>query len=189
MIAGLVLALALTVSLAAAQTSSSQTPTQGQATSPSPSAPSTQPEATPQAPTASPSQTAPEGSAGSQSQTAPRGQAGSASQTPSTSTQSQPAEKGASSEDELQLTDDQKMKLQPIIQEEMVQIDAVRTDNTLSPEQKKAKVTQIKQDHFPKIQAILTPEQRKKLADMQEKARQQHQGTSGTQSNPQQPPQ
>ena len=88
----------------------------------------------------------------------------------------------------MQLTDDQKAKLQPIIQEEMVQMDAVRTDNSLTMAQKQAKVAQIKRDHFPKIEAILTPEQRKKLADMQEKAKQQH-PAPGSQSNPQQPPQ
>jgi len=54
--------------------------------------------------------------------------------------------------------------------------------------QKQAKVAQIKRDHFPKIEAILTPEQRKKLADMQEKAKQQR-PAPGSQSNPQQPPQ
>jgi protein CpxP len=112
-----------------------------------------------------------------------QGQAGSTT----SSGQGQAAGRSSSVEDELQLTEDQKAKLQPIIQDEMIQIDAVRTDNSLSMEQKQAKVSQIKKDHFPKIEAILTPEQRKKLADMQERARQQRQG--GSQSNPQQPPQ
>ena len=187
--AGLIFALALAITLmAAAQTSSSQSSSQGQATRPSQSTPSTQPgtqpQASPQAPAGSQSQTAPEGQAGSQTSMPSQGQAGSTG----TGGQSQSAAQGSSTEDELQLTDDQKAKLQPIIQEEMVQMDAVRTDNSLTMAQKQAKVAQIKRDHFPKIEAILTPEQRKKLVDMQEKARQQPQ-TPGSQSNAQQPPQ
>ena len=75
----------------------------------------------------------------------------------------------------------------------MSQIEAVRNDSTLTMDQKVEKVRQIKQTEFPKIQAVLTPEQQKKLADMQERARQQQQGaTQGTrgssgQDNPQPP--
>ena len=196
--AGLILALAVTLT-AAAQTSRSQSPTQGRATAPSQTAPSTQPgtqpQASPQAPAGSQSQTAPEGQTGFQSQTPSAGEAGSQTQPPQSQPgsatsrgQGQAAGQGSPTEDELQLTNDQKAKLQPIIQEEMVQIDAVRNDNSLTMEQKQAKVAQIKRDHFPKIEAILTPEQRKKLVDMQEKARQQPQ-TPGSQSNAQQPPQ
>jgi hypothetical protein len=84
----------------------------------------------------------------------------------------------------LQLTDAQKAQLQPIIQEEMSQIEAVRNDGTLTMDQKVEKVRQIKQTEFPKIQAVLTPEQQKKLADMQERARQQQQGAAqGTQGS------
>jgi Spy/CpxP family protein refolding chaperone len=73
--------------------------------------------------------------------------------------------------------------LQPIIQEEMGQIEAVRNDTSMSMDQKVAKVRQIKQTEFPKIQAVLTPEQQKKLADIQERAKQQGAGQAGS-SNP-----
>jgi hypothetical protein len=195
-IAGLILALAVT--LTAAQTSSSQAPTPGQAASPSQTTPSTppgtQPQASPQAPAGSQSQTGAEGQASSPSQAPSAGEAGSPTQpsqrqagSATSGGHGPAAQPGSSTEDELQLTNEQKEKLQPIIQEEMVQIDAVRTDNSLTMEQKQAKVAQIKKDHFPKIEAILTPEQRKKLVDMQEKARQQQ--APGSHSNPQQPPQ
>jgi Spy/CpxP family protein refolding chaperone len=77
----------------------------------------------------------------------------------------------------------------------MSQIEAVRNDQNMTMDQKVAKVRQIKQTEFPKIQAVLTPEQQKKLADMQERARQQaqqngaqgSQGATGSQ-NPAQPP-
>jgi periplasmic protein CpxP/Spy len=78
-------------------------------------------------------------------------------------------------EEELQLTPDQKSKLQPIIQEEVDQINQVRNDASLSMDQKRAKVQQIKQTSFPKILAVLTPEQQKKLSDMQQRARAQAQ--------------
>jgi Spy/CpxP family protein refolding chaperone len=73
----------------------------------------------------------------------------------------------------------------------MSQIQAVRNDNSLTMDQKVAKVRQIKQTEFPRIQAVLTPEQQKKLSDMQERARQQQgagqpgsQNSSGAQGNP-----
>lgn len=144
-IAGLLsVALVLTLSLAA-QTSaaspqqpSAATSSQG-ATTPEAASPST------------PSQAAP-----GQSSTTP-------GTTPSTS---QPP---AQTEDEnpLNLTDEQKAKLRPILMDERQQMEAVRSDTSLSQEQKMAKVQQIRETASPKIKAVLTPEQLKKLADMQ----------------------
>ena len=192
---GLLLALALSGSVLAAQTSSS--PTQ---TAP-PSATGATSQSTPSSPAATPSQSNPSGQAsapsGTQSTTqstttqsttqttTPQGQ-GTAGAAPST-----PPGHPGSVEDELQLTADQKAKLQPIIQDEMAQIDAVRSDTTLSMEQKQAKVQQIKQTSFPKIQAVLTPEQQKKLAELQQRARQQQGGagpSSGASPSSTQPP-
>lgn len=94
---------------------------------------------------------------------------------PSAAPQGQGGSQPGSVEDELKLTPEQKSKLQPIIQDEMTQIRAVRDDSSLSMDQKMSKVDEIKKTSFPKIQAVLTPEQQKKLADMQERARQQQQ--------------
>src|SRR5215813_6053693 len=148
-ILGLVFALVVGV-LALAQTSN----------------PSSQPQMPPQSPSASQSQTVPQ----SPSATQPGAPQAATPETQGAnpgSAQAPAAGRAVSVEDELQLTNEQKAKLQPIIQEEMTQINAVRTDNTLSVDQKRAKIQQIKQTEFPKIQAILTPEQQKKLADMQ----------------------
>jgi Spy/CpxP family protein refolding chaperone len=101
----------------------------------------------------------------------------------STSTGAQSNQPG-SVEDELKLTPEQKAKLQPIIQDEMTQIRAVRDDGSLNMDQKMAKVDEIKKTSFPKIQAVLTPEQQKKLADMQEHARQQQQQPAPPQGAP-----
>lgn len=206
-IAGLLIALALSASVLAAQTSSS--PTQAAP----PSATGAPPQSVPPDAAGAPSQSAPPSTTGAPSQTSPTGQSGATSGTQSTtqsttqsSTQTttsqdhaaagnqgaQPAGHPISVEDELQLTADQKAKLQPIIQDEMAQIDAVRNDTTLSMDQKQAKVQQIKQTSFPKIQAVLTPEQQKKLAELQQRARQQQPagaaGQSANPSNPQTPP-
>ena len=89
----------------------------------------------------------------------------------------------------LKLTDDQQAKLQPIIQEEMSQINAVRSDTSLTPDQKQQKVDQIRQTQFPKIQAVLTPDQRKKLAEMQEQAKQRANQGNPPANNSSQPPQ
>ena len=52
-------------------------------------------------------------------------------------------------------------------------MEAVRNDSTLSTDQKIEKANQIREEASPKIKAILTPEQLQKLADLQQKARQQ----------------
>ena len=111
-------------------------------------------------------------------------QAAPPSGSPSAAPQSQSGNQPGSVEDELKLTPEQKAKLQPIIQDEMTQIRAVRDDSTMNMDQKMAKVDEIKKSSFPKIQAVLTPEQQKKLADMQEHARQQQQQQAPPQGAP-----
>jgi periplasmic protein CpxP/Spy len=76
----------------------------------------------------------------------------------------------------LNLTDEQKTKLRPIIMDENQQMEALRNDTTMTQDQKVAKANQIRADASPKIKAILTPEQLQKLAELQqERARQQQQ--------------
>lgn len=64
---------------------------------------------------------------------------------------------------ELNLTDDQKAQLKPILQDEAQQLKALHDDTSLSPDQKKAKVAEIRQSHKSQVSSILTPEQQKKL--------------------------
>lgn len=128
--------------------------------------------------TSSTSPNSPQGTPSAGTQAAPP--SGSASSAPQGQGGSQPG----SVEDELKLTPDQKAKLQPIIQDEMTQIRAVRDDNSLNMDQKMAKVDEIKKISFPKIQAVLTPEQQKKLADMQQRARSQQQQQAPPQGAP-----
>jgi hypothetical protein len=159
----LVVALGLT-----AQTST--TGSSPQATPPSQAPPSqTTPQQEPQAaPPQQPSQSAPS--------QAPSGQSGSASQSQTQRDDDNP----------LNLTEEQKTKLRPIIADENQQMEAVRNDTSMTTEQKVAKANQIREQASPKIKAILTQEQLQKLAELQQKARQQQSAPQTQQSAPQQ---
>ncbi len=66
----------------------------------------------------------------------------------------------------LNLTDEQKTKLQPIFQDEFQQMKAVREDTSLSREQKRDKMKQIHETFHPQVMAVLTPDQQQKLEQM-----------------------
>ncbi len=155
------LSLALSISLpAAAQNPRTNSPGQMPSQGPSQSAPTQ----------STPTQAAP-GPAGAGSETAPA----------HAQPQSQTAE-----ENPLNLTDEQKAKLRPILQEQNQQMEALRNDTSMTQEQKVAKANEVRQNASPKIRAILTPEQLQKLADLQQKAKEQQQQSAPPQAS--QPP-
>jgi protein CpxP len=61
------------------------------------------------------------------------------------------------------LTEEQKTKLQPIFAEQQQQVRAIRQDTSLTPEQKKAKIRDVRQKTRGEIMAVLTPEQQQQL--------------------------
>jgi Spy/CpxP family protein refolding chaperone len=67
---------------------------------------------------------------------------------------------------ELNLSEDQKSKIQPILQSEAQQFKSVRDDSSLSPDQKQTKMQEIRDNCKSQIAPILTPDQQKKLATM-----------------------
>jgi Spy/CpxP family protein refolding chaperone len=69
---------------------------------------------------------------------------------------------------ELNLTDDQKAQLKPILQDEMQKLRAVNDDASLNADQKKAKITDIRQSYKSQIVSVLNPEQQKKLELLKE---------------------
>jgi periplasmic protein CpxP/Spy len=86
------------------------------------------------------------------------------------------AQAQANEDNPLNLTDEQKAKLRPIIADENQQMEALRNDNSMSQAQKIDKANQIRAEASPKIKAVLTPEQLQKLAQLQQdRARQQQQ--------------
>jgi periplasmic protein CpxP/Spy len=72
---------------------------------------------------------------------------------------------------ELNLTDDQKTQLKPVLQDEFKQLKAVNDDTSLPPDQKKTKITEIRENAKSQMNSILSPDQQKKLGEMKEKAK------------------
>jgi Spy/CpxP family protein refolding chaperone len=71
---------------------------------------------------------------------------------------------------ELNLSDDQKQQLKPILQNEFQQLKAVKDDTSLSDDQKRSKVGEIRGNAKSQMSTILTPDQQKKLDTMKEQA-------------------
>jgi protein CpxP len=72
--------------------------------------------------------------------------------------------------EKLNLTDEQKTAIKPILAAQAEDIKAIRQDSSLSDEQKQAKIQEIRDKSRGKINAILTPEQQKKFAEMKSEA-------------------
>jgi Spy/CpxP family protein refolding chaperone len=72
--------------------------------------------------------------------------------------------------EQLNLTDEQKAKIRPILQEQMKQLRALRQDTSLAPEQKGEKTRQIRKSAREQIDQILTLEQMAKRAEMRKHA-------------------
>ena len=68
----------------------------------------------------------------------------------------------------LKLTDDQKAKLQPIVKEETAKIRELREDTSLTPEQRRDKVREVREQYLAKMKPILTTEQAEQLKKMRE---------------------
>lgn len=71
---------------------------------------------------------------------------------------------------ELNLTNDQEEQLKPILQTEFQQLQSVKNDASLSPDEKQAKAQDIHQSAKSQMGSVLTPDQQKKLAAMKKKA-------------------
>ena len=63
---------------------------------------------------------------------------------------------------QLNLTEEQKEKLRPIVMEEGEQLRVARLDEHVPLDQKRAKMMEIRESFRPKIAAVLTPEQQEK---------------------------
>jgi Spy/CpxP family protein refolding chaperone len=63
----------------------------------------------------------------------------------------------------LNLTDDQKEKVRPILQDEEKQLTSLESDSTLSTQQKRQKTREIRMASRSQMEAILTPEQKEKI--------------------------
>lgn len=70
----------------------------------------------------------------------------------------------------LDLTDEQKEKLQPIVADQLKDMKAISEDSSLSPDQKREKTQAARDKHRPAIEALLTAEQKEKFNKMREEA-------------------
>ncbi len=87
----------------------------------------------------------------------------------------------------LQLTDEQKAKIKPLLEAEVAQIKTIHNDSSLSRPQKMEKIQQLRSSTHDKIKPILTPEQQKKLEEMQERAKERRERRMQKQQAPPQP--
>src|SRR5262249_47864482 len=76
---------------------------------------------------------------------------------------------------ELNLTDDQKTKIKPVLESEYSQLQTINQDSSMSPDQKKAKAKEAHSSAKTEINSILTPDQQKKWAAMKESAKENRQ--------------
>jgi periplasmic protein CpxP/Spy len=117
---------------------------------------------------------------------------GSASQTPGDTGQQQGRRAGrmrrgaqsrkgmAELAQKLNLTDEQKSQFQKIRQNSLQQAKAIRSDSSLSDEQKKQKMADLRKDSHQQMFAVLTPEQKEKLKQMREEHKKEMQGNEGS---------
>jgi Spy/CpxP family protein refolding chaperone len=66
----------------------------------------------------------------------------------------------------LNLTDAQKSQLKPLLQNAFAQFKAIRADTTLTPDQRRQKIQELRTETKTAVDQILTPAQQQKLADL-----------------------
>jgi hypothetical protein len=86
----------------------------------------------------------------------------------------------------VQLTPDQQSKVTPVISNFVDQLVAVRNDNSLQPQAKKAKQQQLRKEYNHQLRSLLTPEQKQALRNArgsqnQGKGQNQNQNPNGNQ--------
>jgi hypothetical protein len=67
----------------------------------------------------------------------------------------------------LNLTEDQKKQLKPVLTDEFKQMRAVGEDASLTQDQKRERMKQIHEASRPQVQGIITPEQQQKFAQIE----------------------
>ena len=84
----------------------------------------------------------------------------------------------------LNLTDDQKQQIRPILQDRQEKMQSVRSDASLSREDRMNKMRSTFEETNSKIRAILNDEQKPKFDQMQQRRREQMQNRGNTEHNP-----
>ena len=69
---------------------------------------------------------------------------------------------------QLKLSDDQVTQIKPIVVDQMNQMMAIRSDNSVAPRDRMTKMMALREEAGTKIKAVLTPEQRTQYDAMQQ---------------------
>lgn len=77
--------------------------------------------------------------------------------------------------EKLNLSDDQKARIKPIIADRQKKMQALRSDTSLRRGQKWRQMKSIMKDGDKKINAILTPDQQKQYADLEQQMKERRQ--------------
>lgn len=79
----------------------------------------------------------------------------------------------------LGLSDDQTSKLTTILQNRQQQVAALRSDSSMAPEDRRAKLRSIQQDTDAQINSVLTPDQQKQYAEIKQNMKERRQNSRG----------
>ena len=88
----------------------------------------------------------------------------------------------------LNLTDDQKGQIKPILEDRQKQMESIRSDSSLSPEDRRSKMRSVMEESNTKLRAVLTDEQKPKFDEMQSRMREHRGPRGGTPNSPSAPP-
>jgi protein CpxP len=94
-------------------------------------------------------------------------------------TQNQNNERGERFAQELNLTPEQKTDLKSIHENEKQQAQAIKSDSSLTADQKKAKLKELRKSSHQEMMAKLTPDQQKKFKEMHKGRRGHRHGRKG----------
>ena len=89
----------------------------------------------------------------------------------------------------LNLTDDQKTKIKPILEDSTKQMQQLRQDTSLSEQDRKARKRSIKENTHAQIRQVLTPEQQAKMDQMKKEHEGMGKGKGHEHNHPPAPPQ
>ncbi len=84
---------------------------------------------------------------------------------------------------DLNLTDDQKDKIKPILEDRHEKMQKLFTDDSISPEDKRAKAREIFEASNKKIRDVLNDDQKKKFDELQARRRERMGRRSGAENN------
>ncbi len=82
----------------------------------------------------------------------------------------------------MNLTDDQKAQFQKIRQNSVQQTKAIRSDSSLTDEQRKQKMLELRKQSHQQMFGILTSDQKQRLKQMREEHKKQTQTSEGSRS-------